>query len=466
MSDTLTLEEKQAKAASLIAEVKEAAAKGGGDDGQDYEAHRRKFDEARALMTEVKAEKNESERKELLTLLDAFEKQTAAPPKGDEDDGIVTSAKSRLTELEEARAKKGDGDGSYDLMRAKQRVAIKDKDETRFMFKAFRPENFEKAMIEGTAASGGYLVVPEYMQDLFAAVRGQGNALRRYGWLNVHPTTSNVIFLPRGTNATTVGWTAELATKPSADLGFAQLQINIFTLAGLAYASLQLVADGDPAAADMALNDLALRLADAEEKAIINGSGSGQPLGILGSAGIVDKKTVITASPSGQLVIDTLLDAVLGIQTGYYGAPNGILMHPRRLSFLQKTKDGNNNYIFNAANTYRVPGGFSTNNFGVTAQTEGTVAGLPELFGLPIGVSTNIPTNLTYGSGTNEDAIIVGAWNEAHWFQRQDVTVDTTTEGAGTFETNQQAWRLEERAGFTAGRFPSAFAVVGGPGMV
>lgn len=351
-------------------------------------------------------------------------------------------------------------------MRAKQRVSMKDKDETRFLLKAFKPETFQKALIEGTAASGGYLVVPEYMQDLFAAVRGQGNALRRYGWLNVHPTTSNVIFLRRGTNSTNVGWTAELATKPSSDLGLAQLQINIFTLAGLAYTSLQLVADSDPAAADMALNDLALRLADAEEKAAISGSGTGQPLGIIGTSGVVNKTTAVGASPTGQTVIDAILDGILGIQTGYFGAPNGILMHLRRLSFLQKTKDGKNNYIFNAANTYRTPGGFSTSNLNVTSQTEGSVAGLPDLFGLPIGVSTNIPTNLTYGSGTNEDAIIVGAWNEAHWFQRQDVTVDTTTEGAGTFETNQQSWRLEERAGFTAGRFPGAFAVIGGPGMV
>src|ERR1700750_491101 len=122
MSDTLTLDEKREKAAALIAEVKEAAAKGGGDDGPDYEAHRRKFEGAQALMPEVKAEKNESERKELLTLLDAFDKQTAEPPAGDEDEGIVTSAKSRLSELEEARSKKTESDGSYDLMFRKQRI--------------------------------------------------------------------------------------------------------------------------------------------------------------------------------------------------------------------------------------------------------------------------------------------------------------------------------------------------------
>ena len=191
-------------------------------------------------------------------------------------------------------------------MHARQRVVAKDKDETRFLFKAFHPERFEKAMVEGTASSGGYLVVPQYMQDLFAAVRGQGNALRRYGWLNIHPTNSNTIYIPGGSGATSVGWTSELATKPSADLGFAQLQINVFTLAGLAYASLQMLADGDPSVADLALN--------AEEAAMLNGSGSGQPLGIIGTSGVVNKTTAITASPSGQLVIDTILDAVMRLR--------------------------------------------------------------------------------------------------------------------------------------------------------
>jgi HK97 family phage major capsid protein len=347
----------------------------------------------------------------------------------------------------------------------KQRIVAADGEKTRALFKAFNPESFQKAMVEGTLNAGGYLVVPQYLQDLFAAVRGQGNVLRRYGWLNIHPTTSNTVYIPRGTGATTVGWTAELASKSTADLGFAQLQINIYTLAGLGYASLQLLADGDPSVADLTLNDLALRLANAEELAILNGSGSGQPRGIIQTSGINDKTTAIAASPTGQTYIDAIIDGILAIQTNYYGPPTGILMHPRRLSFLQKAKDANNNYLFNAPNTYRAPGDFSS-GIGVTSQTQGTVAALPDLFGLPIAVSTNIPTNLTYSSGTNEDAVIIGAWNEAHWFQRQDVTVDSTTEGAGTFETNQIAYRLEERAGFTAGRFPSAFTVISGAGAV
>ncbi|PZR65803.1 MAG: hypothetical protein DLM66_14825, partial [Candidatus Dormiibacter spiritus] len=49
------------------------------------------------------------------------------------------------------------------------------------------PILYQAALNEGTSGSGGYLVVPAYLQELFAETRRQGNALRSYGWLNVHP---------------------------------------------------------------------------------------------------------------------------------------------------------------------------------------------------------------------------------------------------------------------------------------
>lgn len=96
---------------------------------------------------------------------------------------------------------------------------------------------------------------------------------------------------------------------------------------------------------------------------------------------------------------------------------------------------------------------------------------MPTLLGLPIGVSTNVPTTLadeTAATPTETaDAIIVGAWNEAHWFQRQDVTLDVSDTAGTAFENNQTWFRLEERAGFSAERYPAAFAVavVGAQGL-
>jgi len=89
------------------------------------------------------------------------------------------------------------------------------------------------------------------------------------------------------------------------------------------------------------------------------------------------------------------------------------------------------------------------------------------IFGLPIGTSANIPTNANYGTSGNsdQDVIIVGNWNELHWFQRQDVTLDTTDTAGTSWEQNQVWIRCEERWGSTAERYPTAFAVVHGKGL-
>src|SRR5439155_22023842 len=40
-----------------------------------------------------------------------------------------------------------------------------------------------KVLNEGTTTAGGFLVVPQFAQEMFAETRRQGNAIRRYGWL-------------------------------------------------------------------------------------------------------------------------------------------------------------------------------------------------------------------------------------------------------------------------------------------
>jgi HK97 family phage major capsid protein len=186
-----------------------------------------------------------------------------------------------------------------------------------------------------------------------------------------------------------------------------------------------------------------------------------QPLRVNRAVLAVGSRT--DATPTAQELIDKIIDSISSFQSAYFMPPTGILMHPRRLAFLQKGKDTTTNYLFNSPGTFRAPGGLGA-TIGATSVSTGEVAAMPSLLGLPIGTSTNIPTNI--GAGTNEDIVIVGDWNEAHWFQRQDVTLDASNQASTAFETNQTWFRLEERAGFSAERYPTAFRVISGTGLV
>jgi HK97 family phage major capsid protein len=336
------------------------------------------------------------------------------------------------------------------------------------------PDLQRAALVEGTGASGGYLVVPRYMQELFAETRRQGNALRSYGWLNVHPVDgTNQIYLPKGGGTATVSIVGEGQTKPSADQTYSQIAVSIYTVAGISKQSKQLAMDSSPTVLDLSTRELGTLLGNYEEQLEIAGTGTGQPLGILNVTGLAiapgGSDTVnggVTTSATAQNIIDQILNAVVAVETQYYAPPNGVLMHPRRLAFLLKGKDTATNYLFNRGGTFRQPTAAPLLDT-VTSMSSGTSTPPYDLFGLPIGTSTNIPTNNNYGAAgsSDQDAIIVGAWQEAHVFQRQDVTLDTSDVAGTAFETNQVWIRAEERFGFTAARYPTAFAVVFGKGL-
>jgi HK97 family phage major capsid protein len=66
----------------------------------------------------------------------------------------------------------------------------------------------------------------------------------------------------------------------------ATITASIFTAAGLATISNQLLADSNPAVDGLVTSDLTKRLVALEETAFLTGSGTGQPLGILNTPGL------------------------------------------------------------------------------------------------------------------------------------------------------------------------------------
>lgn len=431
--------DKQAEAKSLLATVKQLNADGIDTGEKAAEAHS-KMAEVQRLMGEVKAEKLVEEKSKLVDLLEQYEK--ADPSDASRPiSGPIVSTKGGVGDRPSAE---------------------------RLVISPAAAHSLEmKSLGEAAGSTGGFLVPPAYLQDLFAETRRQGNALRRFGWMSEHPVTSNQVLFPRGTGNATVGIVAEHATKPSADQTFGQVTVNIFTWAGISKLSNQLLQDSSPTAADMSARELGSLLGNLEEQKILNGSGSGEPRGILNTVGVPSFPIVGVGAATPFETIDRVLDAITSVTSNYFAAPSGILMAPRRLAQLQRGRTADDAYLFNPSGQFHAPGGLGANDPGATSVSTGAVMTMPSLFGLPIGVSTNMPTDLGFIDGATptpgtEDAIIVGAWSEAHWFQRSDVTLDVSDQAGDAWETNATWFRLEERAGFSAERYPQAFAVVTG----
>lgn len=316
-----------------------------------------------------------------------------------------------------------------------------------------------KAMTEGTASAGGFLVQDEISRELIE-LRVANSVLRQL--MPSVSVSSDTLQFVSNTGGLTAGWVAELAAKPTQDMTFGQFSVSVFTAAGLAQVSNQLLADagrqssGPNIGIDSLINrELARRLAILEEVAMIDGSGTGQPQGILGTAGVNTVSLTLTTIPD---LLDAIVDAILAVQQNFMGNPSHILMHPRTWARIIKARESTSpsTYLIGAGSTAfgrrgndALPGG----------AIPGGIAG--ELFGYPVVLSANVPTNK--GAGTNESRVIVGDFSQGLVLDREGMRVDTSEHVF--FTTNQTVFRGEMRVGFTAARYPKAFSVVQGAGL-
>jgi HK97 family phage major capsid protein len=314
----------------------------------------------------------------------------------------------------------------------------------------------EKAMGEGTGTTGGFLV-PDQISSEILELKTEANVLRpRFSSLQVNSDTVRIAGQTQGLVA---GWVAEFAEKPSADLAFGELSVNVFQKAGLAVVSNQLLKDSNRSLQGLINRDLAKRLARLEELAFIAGTGTGQPLGILNTPG-VDVIDYTDASPTVVELLDHIVEAITAVHTDYFGAPDTIVMHPRTWAYIVSAREAATAQTFLVGPPSQAQGG----SRGPTDRLPGYGSGqLPigQLFGLPVYTTTVVPTNL--GAADDESVVIVGRFDEGLILEREGITLDSSEHVY--FTSNQTVFRGEDRVGFTASRYPEAFKVIGGTGL-
>lgn len=334
----------------------------------------------------------------------------------------------------------------------------------------------QKALAEATTGAGGFLVPPQYWQAGIAEFRLAAAKIRRMVTV-ITAINTNLVYIPRETGVATVGWTAENAAKPATDQTFGQLAVNIFTLAGISKVSNQLLEDSSPAVDQIVRKDLGRVLGQAEDVAFINGTGVGQPTGILQTAGVLS--VAYSAPTAGSGLGDAISAAMTAVDSNFFDIPNAILAHPRMVAKLRQVKDSQGRYIFEpgfwagggpwgggqqsflGSGVGNIPG-FQTNQ---PSNNPGGPVG--SVWGVPVWSDANIPTTLNwtgsaYTGGGNESPIILGVWEEAYLLERSGVTLDVSSEAGTSFEQNQTWFRGEERIGFTAARQPTAFCFITG----
>jgi HK97 family phage major capsid protein len=154
-----------------------------------------------------------------------------------------------------------------------------------------------------TASAGGRLVATDNMS--FIDILRARSVAMRMGATSMSGLVGNVT-VPTQTGAATAAWLANETTPASeTDQTFGQMALSPKNVAAYTEISRQLMMQSSPSAEMIVMNDLAAVVALAVDSAAINGSGSGgQPLGIVGTAGI-GSVTGTTLAYSGVLEFQT-----------------------------------------------------------------------------------------------------------------------------------------------------------------
>lgn len=332
-----------------------------------------------------------------------------AKAKADEALTGFNEAKARLDEMEQKLARRA---ASHDRPLSAGQAFVEDEG-----FKSFAGQTRPRGRVvvevkditsltTNAPGSVGTLVQP----DRAAPVMLPDRRMTIRALLAPGNTSSSAIEYDRETGFTnSANPVAEGALKPQSEIQYEEVTSPVRTIAHWMRASVQILDDA-PGLRSMIDSRLRYGLAFREEVQLLNGDGVGQNI-----RGLITAATAYSA-PGGLVagqMIDTVRLGMLQVALAEYPA-NGIVLNPIDWAFIEMLKDSAGGYLIGN------PQG------GIEAR----------LWGLPVVATQAMVV----------DKFLVGAFDmAAQIFDRQDATVEVSTEDQDNFIRNKVTIRAEER---------------------
>lgn len=270
-----------------------------------------------------------------------------------------------------------------------------------------------KALATGVDADGGYLVPTEFRADLIQDLKDLG-FLR--GLVTVLPMRTNSMEVPKLLTDVVTTWGTENAAIGTTTASFGTLTLAPKRLNAMMYVSRELVSDSQAGVEIMeVIRGLFVdAVGRAEDTAIISGNGTTQPKGITQET----LQGIDNANVDANLA-DNLKKLPYRLSKRYRKNASW-LINSKALEQIETLKDSQNNYLLR-----RLAEGPAYTDRGI----EFTIAGLP------VYEQNDLPL----------DTAILGDLKKYFLGDREQMSIEMTTEGAGTFEKHQLAIKITER---------------------
>lgn len=322
-----------------------------------------------------------------------------------------------------------------------------------------------EAMSERAVATGGFagLIVPQYLVDQAALVARAGRPVANSVQHLQLPDQGTQFQIPRGTTGAAAAIQAtENSNVQSTDEVWANVTVNVATVAGQQDVSRQSLERGTPGIDQLVYMDLAGAYGVAVDAQVLSGTGSsGQVLGILATSG-VNQATAFGAAATATTFYSKVAGQVNAVETTRFLAPDVIFMHPRRWNWLLLQVDSQGRPLV-------VPNPNGNQSFNSMGIADGSPVDVPSarvagyFQGLPVVLDASIPTAV--GTGPEDQVIVTRAGDNLLWEDGDGMPRELRFEQT---LGNQLTVKLVVYGyiGFTAGRYPTAVGIVGGNATV
>ena len=309
-------------------------------------------------------------------------------------------------------------------------------------------ERIEKRDVTSTNFAG--LVVPQFLTDLAAPFARAGRPFMDASRKHTLPAQGLTLSISKVTTGSAVAVQSEGAAVQETNMDDTKLDLTVNTIAGQQNVSRQALERGTGIDALVMADLVSAYHTKLDAEYVTTNAASLTNV-------ITQVVTYTDASPTVGELYPKILDCVQRIQTNYFGGPNFILMHPRRLAFILAAVDSQNRPL--AVPTSNGP----TNAIAVGSGAVVYGNSGYSIAGLPVITDANVIT--TNGAGANEDVIIVGNSQESHLWETQNAPFMLRFEDVKSAELEVKVVVYGYSA-YTANRYPNAFALIGGTGLV
>ena len=303
-----------------------------------------------------------------------------------------------------------------------------------------------------TSANFAGLIVPQFLTELAAPFARAGRPFLDVARKHALPAEGLVISISKVTTGSATAVQTEGAAVQETNMDDTKLDVSIVTVAGQQNVSRQSIERGTNIDS-LVMADLVSAYHTNLESLFVTTSATSL------TNTVTQVVTYTDASPTVAELYPKIVDCVQRIQTNFFAGPNFILMHPRRLGFILAAVDDQKRPLAVPVPNFNGQPAFASGNGSPVYGNSGYT-----ILGLPVITSANVIT--TNGTGTNEDVIIVGNTQEAHLFEQgngEPMMLRFEQPKAAELDVTMIVYGY---SAFTANRYPNAFALVGGTGLV